>query len=467
MNKQKLKELMVNKKVAIILVVIILIVLIVGIAICINNRPLNQVQDAKEESRIVEEKRKVIMKVQARLVDIKDEEENLDIGKINQNLSQINGIENWKDIESLPAIITVDGYKVEINQNAEAILVDETKENVISKVEVGEVAKENSTINGEEKGYNNPIIPKGFKAIDTKTAVWTDSNGYKNGLVIEDTTGDKATNGSQFVWIPVQNYEDFHLIEGYNDQKLSNMLSESLNPLRESGSSESELLPGKPNKNNTIKGTKESIEMYESVKNNGGFYIARYEAGINDESKKDVQNGSIKPVSKKQNVWNNISWGGETKLEATDELQGNDKDSGTVKVARSMYNNPISGSSNNKTTVKSTLCYGVQWDAILNFIDNTYISGKSEGYLKNSTNKGNYTNDLKQTGSSEEYMTNNIYDIAGNVREWTMEAYGTQYRILRGGNYNGMAKILPASSRYIDIPSKSDSTIGFRVALYL
>ena len=48
-----------------------------------------------------------------------------------------------------------------------------------------------------------------------------------------------------------------------------------------------------------------------------------------------------------------------------------------------------------------------------------------------------------------------------------MEAYQKQYRVMRGGNYKGMSKIAPASSRYINEPSESSNAIGFRVALYL
>jgi len=453
--------------------VIISIIIIVAIAIgafCIyriNNNPINQVDEAKDEAKIATEKREALSKVQVQLIGINDEEGNIDINKLNENLTKIEGIENINNINELPAIIMVDGYKIKIDENAEATLVSEEENNATLQIGVGEIAKENSTINGLEKGYNNPIIPKGFKAVDTQTAIWTDTNGYKKGLVIEDATEDKTTNGSQFVWIPVKNYEDFHLIEGYTDNNLAKMLSEGVNSSREAGSDDNEALPGKPHKVNNVIGTKESMEMYKSVKENGGFYIARYEAGILDDTKKNVQDGSIKPVSKKQTVWNYIPWGGDTKVEATDIMQGNDNLDGAVKVARSMYNNPITGTNNKNTTVKSTLCYGVQWDAVLNFIDENYVKGEGDGFIKDSTGKGNYSSKVDLTGSNDEYVINNIYDMAGNVREWTMESYQRQYRVMRGGNYQGMAQIAPVSSRYINMPSESSNAIGFRVALYL
>ena len=40
------------------------------------------------------------------------------------------------------------------------------------------------------------------------------------------------------------------------------------------------------------------------------------------------------------------------------------------------------------------------------------------------------------TGSSDYTKANNIYDLAGNVYDWTMEAVSANGRGLRGGNYD-------------------------------
>ncbi|MCI9246353.1 MAG: formylglycine-generating enzyme family protein, partial [Clostridia bacterium] len=134
---------------------------------------------------------------------------------------------------------------------------------------------------------------------------------------------------------------------------------------------------------------------------------------------------------------------------------------GAVKVARSMYKN------DSVHKVTSTLCYGVQWDAALNFIDSNYISGSSTGYAKNSSGKGNYTNSIATTGSNTNYQQKHIYDMAGNIYEWTMEAYHTGNRVIRGGSYYIDGYINPASIRNSSDPSSSMSTVGFRPALYL
>ena len=345
------------------------------------------------------------------------------------------------------------------------------------KVEVGEVATENSTRNGEKGDYSNPIIPKGFKAIETaqdatisSDADWNSPTGYQHGLVIEDATGDSQTNGSQFVWVPVPRYEDFHSLEGYRNGSLDSKLSNC----KEAG-----------DKNSSSK-TQESIEMYESIKINGGFYVARFEAGISPnmpqakptaDTTATYGDGTYKPVSKQNTyVWNWIQWGGTSVHEATDGMQGNDKTNGAVKVARSMYNSIEEGNKNTNTTVKSTLIYGVQWDAIMNFIDPNYITGTCDtnSFVRDSTGKGNYqdsdsNNNPARAGDTNytAYSQKNIYDIAGNVFEWTFEAGSSDIRVNRGGSFYSPGASYPASIRVDNRPNIKDINLGLRVALYL
>lgn len=366
----------------------------------------------------------------------------------------------------------------ELTNEMEEIQNEEDIE-TMPKVTVGETASENSTINGKDGSYYNPVIPKGFKAIDTESAKWTEESGYQNGLVIEDDTKDSTTQGSQFVWVPVANYDNFHLIEGYMNGSLASDLTSTTDPAREAGASKTEKIPQAPNAGkNTLLGTDESVAMFDSVKTYGGFYIARYEAGIDgttsstitNDANKQTKNGTIKPVSKARvGVWNFIQWGGTESKEATDGESGNDRADGAVKVARSMYNNPVSGSVNNATTVKSTLCYSVQWDATMNFIDPNYLEGKCEtnSFVRNSNNKGNYTGTIAVAGDKEEYAQKNIYDLAGNLQEWTMEACYTGYRFVRGSNYSSDGVNVPASTRYGHRIGTMQAGLGFRVTLYL
>lgn len=310
------------------------------------------------------------------------------------------------------------------------------------------------------------IIPKGFCVAKS---INNDLNTVEMGLVISDKEDDDLNNtksGNQFVWIPVSrdNYKNFHLIEGYYLGKTQNYLSSS----KEAGPTE--ILEDITNKNMS-KGSSESIEMYKSVIENQGFYIARFEAGIagsldNDAlDKKTVDDGTVKPLSqKKVGVWNYITWGSEGTSEL-DGLQGNDTKTGAVVVARSMYKD------DKEKNVVSTLCYGVQWDAVMCFIDPEFLTknNKKDDVVNNGNGRGNYSGSIKLTGSSEDYQHNHIYDLGGNVFEWTMEAYTNQYRIGRGGYYNSGSggKGSPASVRNNKVPTYKLKDYGFRVALYV
>ena len=108
---------------------------------------------------------------------------------------------------------------------------------------------------------------------------------------------------------------------------------------------------------------------------------------------------------------------------------------GAVAKSKGMYTDK------SKYDVTSTLIYGVQWDAIMAWIDPNYktSSCKEDSYVRDSTGKGNYeededdANNPAKCGSSDNYRIKNIYDLAGNVYEWTMEAYSTNARVIRGG----------------------------------
>lgn len=325
-------------------------------------------------------------------------------------------------------------------------------------------ATRNSVTKKKDVSSSNPVIPKGFKAINVGEAIWGTSDGYKKGLVIEDVGKDENTRGSQFVWVPVENYNDFHAIEGFYGANRDSYLTTIL----EAGDSKE---TGKPTVQN-VNGTDESIAMYNSVKRFKGFYIARYEAGISGTvdngglSEATESNGEIKPLSKPGcGVWNSIPWGSNNdENTASDGLVGDDSADGVVKVARSMYNSSDYGA-------KSTLCYGVQWDATLNFLDSNYLNGKpaNDSIVKNASGKGYYRKSAPSlTGY---YAEKNIFDLAGNVYEMTMETGefvdGLNSRVSRGGAYGGYANKHAASLRVVKSTDFLDRQFGFRVALII
>ncbi|MDF2866345.1 MAG: hypothetical protein K0R72_1163 [Clostridia bacterium] len=268
--------------------------------------------------------------------------------------------------------------------------------------------------------WYNPKIPYGF----SKSTIIGEQE-VSTGLVIVD---DISKN--EFVWVPVKDFSKFVRVEYNKGSKVSTCVEASWDGL----STATEL-----------------DKIYKSVRDNGGFYIARYEAGVDSittptkNDHKTVSDGSIKPVSKAgRGTWNFIKWG-ETK-EITNP--GN----GAVKVARSMYNT---------ADIASNLIYGVQWDAALEFIKEV-----NSTYVTNSTGYGNYSNKLELTGSNSLYKFNNIYDMAGNEYEWTMEALNNNY-INRGGSYGSTGKNYPSSYRRSTSIGTKNANLGFRCALYL
>ena len=116
--------------------------------------------------------------------------------------------------------------------------------------------------------------------------------------------------------------------------------------------------------------------------------------------------------------------------------------------------------------VTSSMIWGSQWDATMRWM---YNSGNEENkkYTYDSTGKGNYSSSRIPTGTNDAYAVNNIYDMAGNVRDWTIEANNTNIRVTRGGYYGVDGFYFPASNRFDGVPTGSGGSSGFRVALYM
>ena len=121
--------------------------------------------------------------------------------------------------------------------------------------------------------------------------------------------------------------------------------------------------------------------------------------------------------------------------------------------------------------------YGVQWDSMLRFLAGDKYN------VNDSLTWGNYPNatleykDLQGntyekpqgearlllTGSSENTKAKNIYDVAGNVYEWTTETAGNNVRVVRGGCYMVTIGQL-AATRYAYNAATANNAIGFRIS---
>lgn len=310
-------------------------------------------------------------------------------------------------------------------------------------------------------------IPKGFKVSDVASDGSSDGEQtVSTGLVIQDK--DK----NEFVWVPV-NYtatgtlDDDGLDTGFKDTfKRSTTDSKYTEPYG-SGYDGEDI---------------EYLKMMKSVQENKGFYIGRYEAGTTDKRTKETTGISKVVVKRDAYPYIYVKWG---------EGMATVGEEGAVYLSKNMY-------SANEIGATSTLCYGVQWDAIMKFVEDSTHS------ITNSTTWGNYKNNawtierttaqytdttnvktgnwtaitsdksktssasyLLTTGASDTFKVKNIFDLAGNVLEWTMEAHDSASRIYRGGHFSNIGSYDPASSRYSNSPNDSRNTLGFRLALYL
>ena len=314
-------------------------------------------------------------------------------------------------------------------------------------------------------------IPKGFKVSDVAKTEDTDGEQtVSTGLVIQDA------NGNEFVWVPV-NYtatgtlDDDGLDSGFKDTFKRSTTSSSYTEPYASGYGE-----------NGAEEKSDYLKMMKSVQKNKGFYIGRYEAGTIEPRKSSTRGISEVVVKRDAYPYIYVKWGDSM------NTVGN---VGAVYLSKHMYDKKDIGAT-------STLCYGVQWDAAMRFVaDSTHSTS-------NSTNWGNYKNNawtitrttasfatdipsgswtkidsseksktnsesiLLTTGASDTFKAKNIFDLAGNVYEWTMEAFNSAYRVSRGGSYDRNGSYYPASIRYSYCdPATSFYNVGFRSALYL
>ena len=273
----------------------------------------------------------------------------------------------------------------------------------------------------------------------------------EEGVVISDDPADEGKgtshavaqtlSGNQFVWIPVEDDSAFERYTGYKNGSKQSLASYS-----------------EPYVDGYTNEEAEYEAMKASVLENNGFYVGRYETGTTATRTED--SGKDDPVIIKQgaNVYNYIGW--------SDSDDMTNETGGAVELSKGF------AEANGYTSVTSTLIYGVQWDAIMNFIDPAYAEGScaEDSFVRDSSGKGNYNRESGSpavTGANENYAVKNIYDLGGNVAEWTMEAYDPNGRVTRGGYYNSSGLKYPASCRLSYNPSSRYDHIGFRLALYL
>ena len=276
--------------------------------------------------------------------------------------------------------------------------------------------------------YGNKItIPKGFKVLphgtEAGSATYTYSGdnipAVQDGIVIEN-----GTDSNQFVWVPVGTiknkdnttstitlgrYSDFTAKDGiyipaqsaedYTQEVLIDTTCKELCTFREGGDKTEGTL--------TVKNaTARDLEAFVKTSlANGGYYIARFEAS-----------GTSTRIGSKYN---------QTVLTYIEQTNA-------AKAAREMYGEI---KENNKLIYASDLVNSYAWDTAIIFIQ-TYSTNVSANNYANQ-NKGGDGVEQKTGLTNDKYC--NIWDMSGNIHEWTTETTNRvsngHFGIARGGDY--------------------------------
>ena len=338
----------------------------------------------------------------------------------------------------------------------------------------------NGGAGGKTEPETVPYLPSDDFHYDTSTSVDT-------GLIIADS------NGNEYVWVVVPRTTAVYKTTGlgkttFTDADYRSIETDLKNYTSTYGTTDDFSDTWYADTNNegwlteaeykTLKN-----DMLKSVYENGGFYVGRYEAGIvenrtlygptNSDGKYTIE-GMPTPVTKADAY--PYTWVTRTQ-------------------AQNLASNVNSG------TKTSSLMFGVQWDLVLAFMhnkgniaDSTLTSNSTtmgnykvnlwtikNANAKYSTNSGStftacpnpfkkesYSSILLTTGADSSFSVQNIYDIAGNVWEWTLEKTSNTNNPCadRGGFFIGTGSDYPAAGRYDDSADVSSKVIGFRVSLF-
>ncbi len=338
--------------------------------------------------------------------------------------------------------------------------------------------KDNYTdINGDKA-----IIPEGFEVDETENVI-------SKGLVVHGPDKANGDNGSEFVWVPVPDINsmsqcstaggncNLQLEDGVLRCKTHNDNEEIVGKLyaisrgdnfgtmntiynANSGIREPAIVTGSSNENGseydnesnynnnlfTLTTMKTDYKnMATSVAKYGGFYVGRYETSLIGAT--ENSQGTGESAQSKKGV-----------IPTSSSISVSNMWYGLYKIQNKTY-------VTKENSVESSMIWGSQYDRILNWIKEG--TNEVEKLKLEDRTLGNHNGSSVVTTGNDTYSNdsiNNIRDLGGNLREWTLEAYGTYLRIYRGGDY--AAEYSP-SFRYDGAPNNISSYRGSRLTLYI
>lgn len=481
------------------IIVIVVLVILAGVAITMafgNNGLVAKVEQAELE---------------ARAASVEEAKELWDI-------------EKRLDAESAQSLEELVNSLVE-----QGVLLENEKDQIIGNAEkeiaaTGEITIGSRTIKFEETvKILEAVIPEGFYYV---------GGTVESGLVISDEKDDKdkykgKTNvgtdliGNQFVWVPCTIDGENGTIKYEQHKYETEEIDDTTDPTEDTGNGKWRTYYYRKYKDwKDAGGNSKSVEKY------GGFYIGRYEAGYPEKieagttvTSKDSAEGK-KPLSKaKVASWNLVS---QTEAKTAAESMYSGSTSVESKLIDSYAFDTVCnwiGKGKEDTYLTNSVNYGNYYNSTFTiekgtmYVAHKYLTAKKDSGASNNWyyrlggagkynysivadekgmqvgvktgievpedatgGKDKYTADERieiATGSTEKTKTNNIYDLAGNMYEWTTETglhntTGKTFAVLRGGSFNNDGSSNPVVYRSGDgTVGNTNVHLGFRPVLYI
>ena len=428
--KSKSKIFTTQKGITLIALVITIIILLILAAVTIaalsgDNGILSNAAGAKQETEKAEILEQIRLDIYGEMADNGGADPTeADIESIADNYGDISGT-SFED-----KILTTEkgSYKIKLSDIW-------TPAPATGPLQPGETAT--AERNEYESDGKTATIPEGFRVSDKEGE--TSING---GLVVY------APDNSEYVWIPVdgiigedgdlnevnaENIEDRKILLGRYVFKSDGTVdtTEGTTPatlggqLKISSTDSYYYTEDTTGKGNTVATGEKGIDSFiQSVRDNGGYYIARYEASENTST------------NKADSKYDKTVWTNRTQPNASIACQN-------------LYEG-----------VNSDLVNSYAWDTAILFIQKYADSDYSR-------QDGKSINSSKQTTGLSGDIQLNIYDMAGNCYEWTTETYSNSYSpcVVRGGGYG--SSVSYTSIRGINPTTNANSNLSFRSLLYL
>ena len=288
---------------------------------------------------------------------------------------------------------------------------------------------------------SEPYIPDGFTYLE---------GTLDTGFVIKD-----LNNGNEFVWVPVDDINDFKM-QIDNDPSDISMYTSAV-----------------------------TEEERASVEKYGGFYIGRYETGLNDEAtySSTVQDGTnwqnaTATIKKNVRPWNYITF--DKAFSVSQELYPGHSNlmslsnyattlnwlqkTEQIEISDVINDSSTWGNYQNSQFTIDEKDYAKY--AISNYTDGAYNYLSVSG-LSNYTKPKDVNYLIFTTGASNYTKRNNIFDLAGSLGEFIIEISSSGNKVVVGPNYFNISNFEYSAALKSQIYDDTFPVRGFRVVYYL